>query len=302
MAPYTRAAVAQLALGVKSVHQAGSGSNSARATGHGAQRQQQRSHRQQARASSTGPQRLAQHSSQQRVPQQQPQRQVAGNTAAEFAALLEQVADEPALAHWAPQQLQQQQQQQQRQRQPVQQLLGVEAPLAGSKRPAPPSVSSSSSPSCSSASSPKAEAPAMEQAATPGLPPPNAPQRSRSQARSGAGADVTLPGLSLQEPFASLICDGAKLLEGRGSPMLRGFEGQWVAVRRGGTMWPSGKGRPRKLARPDVPFFGRRGLVVGVARLGRTLHKDEWARLLGGPEAVARRHSDARRHSGSRRN
>ena len=104
-----KAAVAQLAPGAKSVHLACSGGNGARAAEHGAQRQQQRSQRQQASASSTSPQRLAQQSTQQstqqQVPQRQPQRQLQQQAAddaaaAEFAAMLEQVADEPALAQW----------------------------------------------------------------------------------------------------------------------------------------------------------------------------------------------------------
>ena len=68
-----------------------------------------RAARQRASASSTGPQQPAQQSTQQstqqQVPQGQPQRRLQQQAAedaaaAEFAAMLEQVADEPALAQW----------------------------------------------------------------------------------------------------------------------------------------------------------------------------------------------------------
>ena len=101
----------------------------------------------------------------------------------------------------------------------------------------------------------------------------------------GAGDEVTLWTLSLQEPFASLVLDGVKTIDSQSSDHLAAMEGRWVAVRMGGKQWQaSERGAPTKggrkiAARPGLEAWHAR--VAGVMRLGRTVPKAEALSAMG---------------------
>ena len=73
-------------------------------------------------------------------------------------------------------------------------------------------------------------------------------------------AAVPQPAISLQEPFGSMLLDGAKHMESRSRPLLREFEGCWIAVRLGSRPWDTSRGTPLHAERP------RNAVRSGTAR------------------------------------
>jgi hypothetical protein len=95
---------------------------------------------------------------------------------------------------------------------------------------------------------------------------------------------LSIPALSLQEPFASEVLNGDKTVESRGADFLKcvARQGGLLAIRRGIRGWNRKYGEPLRSG-PCCPD----GCVAGVVVLGPTCTKSEMARLLGGRDSLA---------------
>ena len=78
-------------------------------------------------------------------------------------------------------------------------------------------------------------------------------------------AELTIPALSLQEPFASSLINGDKLEESRNTALLEGYAGQLVAIRAGRKAWDNSRGVPSV----SGPTSGN-GTVTGAVKFGAT--------------------------------
>ena len=95
---------------------------------------------------------------------------------------------------------------------------------------------------------------------------------------------LSIPALSVQEPFASEVLNGDKTVEARGTDFLKcvARQGGLLAIRRGFRTWDRKYGEPLRSG-PCCPD----GCVAGVVVLGPTCTKAEMARLLGGRDSLA---------------
>lgn len=93
---------------------------------------------------------------------------------------------------------------------------------------------------------------------------------------------VTVPCLSLQQPFATLLLDGVKTLETRERPLLTPFEGERMLVRIGGKPWTGPP--PTRRPRADAPTCTL--VIAGAVTIGRTRRLAN-AELVYGKERVA---------------
>ena len=116
-------------------------------------------------------------------------------------------------------------------------------------------------------------------------------------------APPQVPALSLQEPFASLVCSGAKLYESRSGPLLAAMEGQSLAIRMGGLAWDEGKRGACLLPKARVPTQARPTYVVGTVVVGSTMTKQDAADQLKPPptKGETRLDADVRAEEGRRR-
>ena len=88
---------------------------------------------------------------------------------------------------------------------------------------------------------------------------------------------ITLPTLSLRDPFASDVMNGRKTYESRSSNMLSAYAGKVVAIRRGRSVWDDARGVPIHGYTHAVPD----GRIVAVALLGRTVTKESLLERIG---------------------
>lgn len=97
-------------------------------------------------------------------------------------------------------------------------------------------------------------------------------------------------------PYASLLLNGFKTLETRGSPILQHLEGSLLAIHLGRKDWPESKGgatgwvavAPPAICNAEnwqaamaVPSWMEKGMIAGVVRVGATRTTEEWASLEG---------------------
>ena len=96
---------------------------------------------------------------------------------------------------------------------------------------------------------------------------------------------LTLPALSMQEPFASEVLRGAKTVESRGTDILEPLAGQLLAIRRGKQRWD-----PKKNGQPccDLQSGYTDGRIAGVVRIRSTSTKTDMVGSIGRDALTAR--------------